>query len=359
MSTADQHTINKKRLGSRLSGSHPESMSVDHPKPSRRSVLVGFTALLSGCGMSPLPDSGGSASSNTTPSTQGSPAGSEIVTSEPACDETDADQLVTVTPHGVVFVVENRPDAQDLRDTIVADEKKGTEADDIRLVPFSDSDQVAVELDETEFAAYTEFQNETGVISVRKGRSLPTVVELATSYRAQILKSNAISPSQSSVRYVRPEPPSPLRFTLALAGVGDTSVLERLVTFEIRVAGPEGERTVLTSTDIRTPSTSTEEGLTRIMMTIAEPARERFLQALRDAGAFSSASDSPIRVYSNGEKIVELGLSRNLINSMQAGEWQGNFAIQVTSQQTASELATALGLVSTAIKTTTTIEICN
>lgn len=327
-----------------------------------KEVATGAIVLTAGC--TGINTEGGQSDTTapTTTATTGrqEPAtASDVVPSEPTCSETAADQLLTVTPQGVVFITQSQTDAERLRETILTDETKAAERDDIRLVPVPNRNRVAVELDDTEFNAYAEFETEPGVETARKGRSLPTVVDVANRYRSQFQSSNAVTPTEISMTYVQPEAPAPTRCTLAVTGVGNTSVLERLTSFETRVVGPDGEQTVLTGSDITDAVPRTRNGQTRLVLWVAEPAQARFVEALREAGVLSSPHGDPLRVYSNGEKLTALGLSTGLVKSMRRGTWSGGLVLNLASEQTRREVATALGVVTLDIHTTTTLQTCS
>lgn len=114
---------------------------------------------------------------------------------------------------------------------------------------------------------------------------------------------------------------------------------ELQATFIARVRVGEGkEQLLFEARDVESVGPIDEhEGSYNIPLYFSETGIENIRSRLRDAGAFASPGDTLIRVFVDGELVLELGLAPELANSINTGEWIGELVLSFEDPGTAEE----------------------
>ncbi|MFB6106682.1 MAG: hypothetical protein ABEJ70_06885 [Halobacteriaceae archaeon] len=118
--------------------------------------------------------------------------------------------------------------------------------------------------------------------------------------------------------------------------------------FEIRYADENGTlRPLIDQSDVvdaGAPQRAENGGAYRVNVALTEEAARRFVTTMDDVGAFERPQEHPIFTYFDGREVHSFVLSRDLIQSMQRGEFQKDprFVITVTDEATARNLSRSL-----------------
>lgn len=116
--------------------------------------------------------------------------------------------------------------------------------------------------------------------------------------------------------------------------------------FEIRYADENGTlQAVVDSTDVATASAPREEANSyAVTITLTEPVAERLVSALRNVGAFEIPSEHPIFVYFAGQNVYSFQLSRDLVESMENGDFQNDprLVIALENEEIARDISDTL-----------------
>lgn len=113
-------------------------------------------------------------------------------------------------------------------------------------------------------------------------------------------------------------------------------------TFELLVVGADDSLVSVVTTgalaDVSRVQRSRQDSY-YVTVTLTDAGRTRFRERLRAADAFDRPRQHPVFVRVEGEDVSRFVLSRNLIDSIRSGDWDGRFRLSSDDRERLSTLA--------------------